>query len=57
MIGWRDRKLLILEECYCNGESYCCMRNGGSAVDSEHIVGELMKGFENPRKLSDEYKD
>jgi D-sedoheptulose 7-phosphate isomerase len=25
--------------------------NGGSAADSEHIVGELMKGFVKPRRL------
>ena len=25
--------------------------NGGSAADSEHIVGELMKGFTLPRKV------
>lgn len=25
--------------------------NGGSAADSDHIVGELMKGFNNPRPL------
>ena len=28
--------------------------NGGSASDSEHIVGELMKGFKLPRKLNSE---
>jgi len=28
--------------------------NGGSAADSEHIVGELMKGFNLKRPLSDE---
>lgn len=28
--------------------------NGGSASDSEHIVGELMKGFVLPRVLSDD---
>jgi len=28
--------------------------NGGSAADAEHIVGELMKSFVLPRKLSDE---
>ena len=28
--------------------------NGGSAADSEHIVGELMKGFCLPRKISKE---
>lgn len=29
--------------------------NGGSASDSEHIVGELMKGFVKPRKLSEKF--
>ncbi len=28
--------------------------NGGSAADSEHIVGELMKGFESQRPLPEE---
>ncbi|CAN5897387.1 D-sedoheptulose 7-phosphate isomerase [soil metagenome] len=28
--------------------------NGGSASDSEHIVGELMKGFKSPRPLPGE---
>jgi D-sedoheptulose 7-phosphate isomerase len=27
--------------------------NGGSAADSLHIVGELMKGFLLPRKLGE----
>lgn len=30
--------------------------NGGSAADSEHIVGELMKGFVKPRQLDDNIK-
>ena len=30
--------------------------NGGSASDSDHIVGELMKGFLKKRPLSDEQK-
>ena len=47
----------ILEESYSNGGKLLIAGNGGSAADSEHIVGELMKGFENPRKLSQEYKD
>ena len=29
--------------------------NGGSAADSEHIMGELMKRFRLPRPVSDEY--
>ena len=28
--------------------------NGGSAADSEHIVGELMKGFESKRPVPEE---
>lgn len=47
----------ILEESYANGGKLLVAGNGGSAADSEHIVGELMKGFENPRKLSQEYVD
>ena len=47
----------ILEESYSNGRKLLVAGNGGSAADSEHIVGELMKGFENPRKLSQEYKN
>lgn len=46
----------ILEESFENGGKLLIAGNGGSAADSEHIVGELMKGFEKPRKLSVEYK-
>lgn len=45
----------ILEESYANGGKLLIAGNGGSAADSEHIVGELMKGFEKPRKLSKEF--
>ena len=31
--------------------------NGGSAADSEHIVGELMKGFLKKRQISEKEKD
>ena len=44
----------ILEESYSNGGKLLIAGNGGSAADAEHIVGELMKGFENPRKLDKE---
>jgi D-sedoheptulose 7-phosphate isomerase len=47
----------IIEESYVNGGKLLVAGNGGSAADSEHIVGELMKGFENPRKLSTEDKE
>lgn len=44
----------ILEESYAHGNKLLIAGNGGSAADAEHIVGELMKGFENPRKLDKE---
>ena len=47
----------ILEESYSTDGKLLVAGNGGSAADSEHIVGELMKGFENPRKLSQEHKN
>ena len=52
-----EKAYLVLEESYANGNKLLVAGNGGSAADSEHIVGELMKGFENPRKLSLEYKE
>ena len=47
----------ILEQSYINDGKLLIAGNGGSAADAEHIVGELMKGFENPRKLTQEYKN
>jgi len=47
----------ILKECYKNGGKLLVCGNGGSASDSEHIVGELMKGFKNPRYLSEDLKN
>ena len=37
---------------YKNGGKLLVCGNGGSAADSEHVVGELMKGFMLPRKIS-----
>ena len=48
---------MILEESYKNGGKLLIAGNGGSAADSEHIVGELMKAFNMPRKLSDDFKE
>lgn len=53
-----------IENAYCllkkcaeeNAFVYCC-GNGGSAADSEHITGELMKGFILKRPLSDAEKE
>ena len=41
----------ILEEAYTNGRKLLAGGNGGSAGDSEHIVGELMKTFEKKRPI------
>ena len=50
------RAYCLLEEMYSNGHKLLVAGNGGSAADSEHIVGELMKGFKLPRKLDDDFK-
>lgn len=47
----------ILEHSYSSGGKLLVAGNGGSAADSEHIVGELMKGFKKPRKLDDLQRD
>lgn len=45
----------LLEECYKNGGKLLLAGNGGSAADSEHIAGELMKRFKIPRPVSQEF--
>lgn len=47
----------ILKECFSSGGKLLVAGNGGSAADSEHIVGELMKGFKSPRILNNEYRE
>ena len=47
--------LELMTECYKNNGKLLVAGNGGSAADAEHIVGELMKGFVEPRRLSQEY--
>ncbi len=46
---------LLLKCAQSNAFVYTC-GNGGSAADSEHIAGELMKGFNLKRPLGDEEK-
>lgn len=41
----------LLETAYQNGRKLLVCGNGGSASDSEHIVGELMKEFKLKRKI------
>ena len=47
------RTYLILEECYKTKNKILICGNGGSASDSEHIVGELMKQFKKKRKMNE----
>ena len=42
----------LLHGCFTSGGKLLVCGNGGSAADSEHIVGELMKGFLLPRALT-----
>lgn len=47
-----DEALALLQSCARSGKQVLVCGNGGSAADSEHIVGELMKGFLKKRPLS-----
>lgn len=48
----KARELII--DTYKKGGKILVCGNGGSAADSEHIVGELMKGFLSKRTVTDE---
>lgn len=48
---------LVIEECYLNNGKLLAAGNGGSAADSEHIVGELMKGFKMPRNIDKNFAE
>lgn len=41
----------VMEECYAHDGKLLIAGNGGSAADSEHIAGELMKRFKTPRPV------
>lgn len=44
----------ILKECFASGHKLLVAGNGGSGADSEHIVGELMKGFVKRRQVPED---
>lgn len=46
----------ILIDSYESGNKLLICGNGGSCADSDHIVGELMKGFLSKRPLTDKQK-
>lgn len=45
----------ILEECFSHDGKLLIAGNGGSAADSEHLSGELMKRFRKPRPVTEEF--
>lgn len=45
----------ILEECFLHGNMLLVAGNGGSCADSEHMVGELMKGFCKKRPVPEDF--
>ena len=47
----------MIVDCYKNDGKLLICGNGGSASDSLHIVGELMKSFVLQRKLKNEYQE
>lgn len=48
-----EKALLLIVDTYKKGGKVLVCGNGGSAADSEHIVGELMKGFLSKRVVAD----
>lgn len=48
---------VILVDCYERDGKLLIAGNGGSAADSEHIAGELMKRFSIPRPVPSEIAD
>ena len=45
----------LLEETFLKNGKLLIAGNGGSAADSQHIVGELMKSFRIPRPISKDF--
>ena len=45
----------LLKRAYERGGKLLIAGNGGSAADAEHIVGELMKGFEKKRAIPETF--
>ena len=46
-----------LISCYKGGNKLLVCGNGGSSADSDHIAGELLKGFEQRRPVTEKMKN
>ena len=51
-----DKAFKLLQKTYDSKHKLLIAGNGGSAADSEHMAGELMKRFKAPRPISDELR-
>lgn len=52
-----EKAYLMLEKAYDNNKKLLIAGNGGSAADSEHMAGELMKRFKINRKIDKKLSD
>lgn len=52
-----EQAVEMLIASYSRGGKLLLCGNGGSAADCEHIVGELMKGFNSQRELPSEQRN
>ena len=52
-----EKAYLMLQKAYDDGHKLLIAGNGGSAADSEHIAGELMKRFKITRPINKELAD
>ena len=51
-----DLAIETIINCYKNGNKVLIAGNGGSACDSEHIAGELLKSFVKKRPIKEEIR-
>ena len=51
-----EKAFILLRDCYSHKGKVFIAGNGGSAADSEHICGELMKSFRLKRNIPDDLK-
>lgn len=51
-----EKAASCLIACYEKGGKVLVCGNGGSCSDADHIVGELMKGFERKRPVGDHFR-
>lgn len=57
LLGTVEKAARMCVDAYQRGNKLLICGNGGSAADSEHIVGELMKGFLLKRRLEDKERE